>query len=134
VAFAAGDCKWWWEPLSGPQFFWPKKVPFDHAMENYVRVFELQGYRHCADSSFTLGWQKVALYEDEDGEFTHVAIQTDTGEWQSKMGPYEDIRHKTPEALKDKVYGTPKFYLTRRLTLWRKIQKHLTLRYCRSES
>ncbi len=124
VAFAADDYTRWWEPLSGPGFFWPKRtVPMDYAIQNYVRVFELMGYRRCDTEDFVSGFEKVAIYQDESGEFTHIARQTRAGDWQSKMGPYEDIRHDVTAALNDEVYGAPTIFLERRITAWRKIKK-----------
>ncbi len=133
VAFAAGDCNWWWEPDDEPGYFWPKSVPKDYAIENYIKVFELQGYSICSDNSLEKGFEKVAVYEDQNGGFAHVCRQIETGEWISKLGRCEDISHSSLQALADQVYGFPAHYLRRRITLWIRIQKRLRSFLCQSE-
>ena len=51
------------------------------------------------------GHEKVALYADDQGEWTHVARQLPDGWWTSKLGPDEDILHRTPQALAGDLYG-----------------------------
>ena len=78
------------------------------------------GYEVCPIGSRALepGVQKIALYVDEDGTPTHAARQLPSGEWTSKLGRAEDIRHKTLEALEGSAgqppgYGRAKLILKR---------------------
>jgi hypothetical protein len=102
-------------------------------IENYVKVFELRGYAVCPDSSFEQGFEKLAIYQEDDSSFTHIARQLPNGLWLSKLGPYEDVQHKTPEALTDDDYGFPSIYLRRRMTLWIRILRQIKSRWCKSE-
>jgi hypothetical protein len=52
-----------------------------------------------------LGYEKVALYADGNGEWTHAARQLADGWWTSKLGPDEDILYQTPQALVGDLYG-----------------------------
>jgi hypothetical protein len=54
------------------------------------------GYAPCAGDELEAGLEKVALYADEHGEWTHAAPQLPDGWWTSKLGPEEDILHRTP--------------------------------------
>ena len=49
--------------------------------------------------------EKVALYADDQGNWTHAALQLPDGWWTSKLGPDEDILHRTPQALLGNVSG-----------------------------
>jgi hypothetical protein len=77
------------------------------------------------------GFEKVAIYQHDDGGFTHVARQLYTGVWISKLGPYEDIEHKTPDALNSEDYGVPAVYLQRRLSIWIKLGRLMTFLWFR---
>lgn len=124
VAWAAKeDTSLWWEPIREPGCFWPNQLPMDYAFENYVKVFELEGYHRCVDSSPRPGFEKVAVYQCADGSFGHVARQMLSGAWTSKLGPHEDIEHPTPSALDCNHYGVPTVYLERRVSIWRKLTK-----------
>jgi len=133
VAWAAKeDREQWWEPRDEPGCFWPKSLPpLDDSFDRYVQLFELLGYNICADSSLTPGFEKVAIYQHDDGGFTHVARQLHTGAWISKLGPYEDIEHKTPDALNSEDYGVPTVYLQRRLSIWIKLGRLMTFLWFR---
>lgn len=126
VAWAAKeDTYLWWEPIREPGCFWPEELPMDYAFENYVKVFELFGYRRCVDSSLKSGFEKVAVYQCADGSFGHVARQVSSGAWTSKLGPHEDIEHSTLSDLDCDDYGIPTVYLERRVPIWRKLTKPL---------
>jgi len=135
IAFALGKCDVWWDPTEeGAGFYWPKKkVPMEDIFDNYIKLFEFKGFRQCADASFIPGFEKVALYRDIENAFTHVAKQDSRGLWLSKLGPFEDIEHKNPEALRDDSYGIPATYLQRKVTLWTKTQRLLIFIWCRAE-
>jgi len=124
VAWAVeGNCNRWWEPSNGPGHFWPKSLPMTYNFANYVGVFELAGYTLCSDASFVKGFEKVAIFQDVSGEFTHVAKQLATGSWTSKLGKCEDIEHMTVDVLISTDYGKPAVYLHRKITIWRKLKK-----------
>jgi hypothetical protein len=61
-----------------------------------VSAFECIGYEICAGGQLEEGYDKVALYVDQQGFWTHAAKQEGDSIWSSKIGEYEDIRHPTP--------------------------------------
>ena len=110
IAHAAEvDDLWWW-PADGPGIFWPPEAPKEETVESFIQAYAAIGYAVCESGNRDLepGFQKVALYVDEDGVPTHAARQLLTGEWTSKLGRSEDITHRTLEALEsseDSVLG-----------------------------
>lgn len=99
VAWAAGDPNRWWEP----GIYWPGPAGDDLAA--LTSVFAALGYARCDGNELEVGHEKVALYADDQGEWTHAARQLPDGWWTSKLGPEEDILHRTPEALVGDLYG-----------------------------
>jgi hypothetical protein len=83
IAWAAGDNERWWEPA-------------DPSL----------GYNTCADGSVRKGYQKVAIYADAAGAWTHAARQLSDGKWTSKLGVSEDIEHDAPQGVEGDCYGT----------------------------
>jgi len=112
----------WWEPIKEPGCFWPPSVPFDHSFRNYVKVFESLGYVECKDAFPENGLEKVALFKDLLGHFTHVSHQLENGTWSSKLGPFEDVRHDTNYSLEGKGakegYGYVSVLMKRRRQIW----------------
>ena len=67
--------------------------------------FAALGYAPCGGDELEAGHEKIALYADDQGEWTHAALQLPDGWWTSKLGPDEDIFHLTPQALVGDLYG-----------------------------
>jgi len=99
VAWAAGDASRWWEP----GIYWPGPAGDDLAA--LAGVFAALGYTPCGADELETGHEKVALYADDQGEWTHASRQLPDGSWTSKLGPDEDIVHRTPQALTGELYG-----------------------------
>lgn len=83
-------------------------------MASFAAFFRSFGFEECGDEGVETGFEKIALYGDEYGRFTHAARQTSSGKWTSKLGPDEDIEHAL-EGLQGKYAGTPKLFLKRPL-------------------
>ena len=123
IAWAADDVTRWWEPVASPVpgmllggYYWPDGVDTAVTLPNYVRVMRRQGFRECESSDLEVGWQKVAIYVDSQGVPTHAARQLESGQWTSKCGRLEDIRHNTLEAVgSPSIYGTVAAVLRRPL-------------------
>jgi hypothetical protein len=114
VAWAAtADRKNWWQAGNEPGYFWPNGVRDDGSFQSYVELFEWLGYRECNNRRIEIGYEKIALYAHPDGDFSHVSYQLFYG-WTSKLGDWEDIRHRTLEALEDDDYGTVRVLMKRR--------------------
>jgi hypothetical protein len=74
-------------------------------VDDLARAYETVGFVPCADGSPEPGFEKVALYGEPDGFYTHAARQLPGGRWTSKLGALEDIEHETPDDVVGGVYG-----------------------------
>lgn len=118
VAWAAlGDVGKWWQASDEPDHFWPRGILDDGSFQSYVELYEYLGYKRCESRRFEFFYEKVALFADADGEFSHVSYQL-FGGWTSKLGDCEDIRHNTLGALEGgQSYGDVARVMRRRSTL-----------------
>ena len=119
IAYAAGYTDRWWAHVDGPEdeYYWPgyaSRTPFIHSL---VEVFAGLGYEPSENADQEARYTKVALYVNEQGKWTHAAVQLTDGTWSSKLGPDEDIRHRTPESLTGASYGTVHCIMRRRRDL-----------------
>jgi hypothetical protein len=80
-------------------YYWPENVPRDESVRAFIAAFGTLGYVSCEDDTLENGFEKVAIYVDEDGIPTHMARQLQSGQWTSKCGELEDIEHETLESL-----------------------------------
>jgi hypothetical protein len=110
VSRAAGDASRWWEP----GIYWPGPPGDDLAA--LTGLFADLGYAPCAGDELEAGLEKVAIDADEHGEWTHAARQLPDGWWTSKLGPDEDILHRTPQALAGDLYGQVRAIMQRTTT------------------
>jgi hypothetical protein len=116
IAWAAGENfrNWWPDPLGIG--YWPPGVPRQVTTEAFMLAYGALGYTLCFDGALEVGMEKIALYgKGQPGVEvpTHAALQLESGEWTSKLGPFEDIYHATPEAVDGPVYGRVLCYLSR---------------------
>jgi hypothetical protein len=107
IAWAVGETDRWWEPSTNPAYYWPQEAPCDDKVESLVQALGTCRFEVCEDSSHEQGFEKIAIFGDDDGAFSHAARQTPDGKWTSKVGPFQDIVHKTLEALEgpEPAYG-----------------------------
>jgi hypothetical protein len=100
VAYIADDRLHRWEPEERGGWYWPPGLPKnDFTLSNYIRCFEYLNFRRCVDDSLEDGVEKIAVFVDDEGEFSHVSRQLEDGWWSSKLGFYEDISHPSNEVL-----------------------------------
>ena len=99
IAWSVGESDRWWQP----GIYWPAQPGDDLAA--LVALFASLGYEPCDHDGHEAGHEKVALYADAGGEWTHAARQRPDGWWTSKLGEGVDILHRTPRALVGEVYG-----------------------------
>jgi hypothetical protein len=78
-------------------------LPKEETLEAFILAYESEGYSKSdpPNSEFEVGFEKVAIYIDDKGVPTHAARQLSNGEWTSKLGSWEDIQHKTLDAVED---------------------------------
>ena len=99
-ALDISDC--WIEPYGliipspSPPYYWPENIPQDNRTETYVKLFEHYGFEVTDDPSIEDNNEKIVIYS-RDNEFQHVARQLPNGDWTSKIGKQEDIRHSLNE-------------------------------------
>jgi hypothetical protein len=87
-------------------------------MQAFVEAFASLGYKLCYNGALELGLEKIAIYgkvSPSTGEMTptHASLQLASGEWTSKMGRLEDIRHTAVDDVNGPVYGNPIYYMSR---------------------
>lgn len=105
VASSLGDYGRWWEPTPGDLYYWPDDANRDYSVESYVKMFEAQGFTECVSRVNEDGFEKIAIYSDGDGQFTHVAALRQSRRWSSKLGDWETIEHGSLECLEGEAYG-----------------------------
>lgn len=119
IAWALGETNRWYDPEFAPGFgcYWPDDVSRGRGVNAVAELFEkVAGYVHCGQSEgLEDGFQKICIYYDFHGDFGHVALQTASGKWSSKLGGREDIEHNQPNGLcgGSSSYGEIAFFMKR---------------------
>lgn len=88
-----------------PGYYWPFGAQRGRDLNALISCFEAIGYILCDNDELEDGFEKVALFADQWGVWTHAAKQLDNGHWSSKLGDCEDIMHEKPYHLNSKLYG-----------------------------
>jgi hypothetical protein len=114
VAWANGDDSVYWDPRKGIGMYWPRNLPRNYSVTTYVALFKDKGYEETAGPELELGYEKVAIFMSAERRFTHVSKQLPNGEWQSKIGHFEDIEHQALSSLQP-TYGSIYGYMKRTL-------------------
>jgi hypothetical protein len=98
IAYAAGDTsrKWDCTPVPIPGYYWPPEAKTGDYIDALESAFEVIGFTQCDNGDLEDGYEKVALYVDSNGKWTHAAKQLPDGNWSSKLGNAEDIAHRSP--------------------------------------
>ncbi len=111
-AWAGGDKKNIWLPTK-PYYIWFTNSKSER-LENFIDNYGYIGYKELTKSSeYEPGFEKIAIYVDEDGLPSHAARQKDNGCWTSKIGILEDVEHRTLECIEGDNYGMVKVILKR---------------------
>lgn len=93
-AWAACDhLNWMGPPGTAPWHSWPSDLPTWETLPNYMRAYEREGFVECASGQLEIGYEKIALFADDDGSPSHAARQLPSGRWTSKLGKGIDIEH-----------------------------------------
>jgi hypothetical protein len=113
IAWAVGDTqRWWWPGENKKEEYWPLGVKRERSREAFVAAFVSLGYAACDSEVFEAGYQKIALFENDEGP-THAARQLPNGRWSSKLGKMEDIEHALHD-LEGTVYGSVVLFMKRK--------------------
>jgi hypothetical protein len=95
---------------------WPAGAPRTVTIDAFMKAYATLGYKLCYDGSLEPGLQKIAIFgvgASGSEVPTHAALQLESGEWTSKLGPFEDVRHKTVDAVNGPIYGKAVCYMSR---------------------
>ena len=116
LAWAAGENfrNWWPDPFGVG--YWPQDVPREVTTEAFLRAYKTRGFTLCFDGALETDIEKIALYgTGAPGAETptHAALQLESGEWTSKLGSFEDVKHAVPADVDGPVYGHVICYLSR---------------------
>ena len=115
IAWAGGSTtKWYWpSPAPNSRSYWPPQVLRECSVRAFVQLFRTISYEVCCDGSLETGYEKIALFANNNGNPTHAARQLSDGTWTSKLGEEVDIVHRHPCDLNGRVYGKPVRYMKR---------------------
>lgn len=118
IAYAAGDESRKWQGYRESGYYWPEAATEGHTLEALTSAFARLGYSLCETGELEPEYEKVTLYVDQDGLWTHAAKQLPDGTWTSKLGNLEDIIHQTAEAVSgpDPAYGKVACFMKRKRT------------------
>ena len=115
IAWAASNTNLWWWPDNQYLYYWPVEVPREETITAFVKAYGLLGYSSCNSSDYEEGFEKIAVFTDDQGKPTHAARQLVSGHWTSKLGNLEDIDHEKLEDLCGSRYGSVAVILKRRI-------------------
>jgi hypothetical protein len=115
IAHAVGkNDKWWWptdEEVEG--VYWPAEAPREETMDAFIAACRTEGFSPCDSSELEPGFEKIALYLDDEGNPAHAARQLPSGRWTRKLGEWEDIEHSTLASIFCPNYGRSVKFLKR---------------------
>src|SRR2546430_15107859 len=86
IAWAAGDTSDCWWPADPDLSQWPDGVPRAETLEAFRAAFATLGYVVCDGAEVELGFEKIALFTNDQGVPKHAARQLPGGRWTSKLG------------------------------------------------
>ena len=107
IAYAAGDTANWWWPIPGSvkEVYWPAGVARSETLAAFRAAFATLGFTECSSEDPEPGFEKVALFANDQAVPLHAARQQVDGRWSSKLGEREDIEHALRD-LEGDAYGT----------------------------
>jgi hypothetical protein len=103
--------------LAGKGYFWPPGIGRNDTPDEWAEIFKRHGYELSNNSHHEQGFEKIAIYADDDGA-QHVARQQQDGKWSSKLGDGSDIEHLNLEILEGELYGSVVRVLKRHRPDW----------------
>jgi hypothetical protein len=105
IAWTANVITTWWWPVGPGKSYWPEGVPREVTLEAFRAAFATLGYVFCLGEEMEPGFEKTAVFADEQGVPKHAARQLPQEGWTSKLGKMEDIEHALSD-LTGPVYGS----------------------------
>ena len=121
ISWAMGrNDKPFWPSKQLTFYSWPIKLPRQdvgqETLANFVKAFRRLRYKPLIGKNYSLekGFEKVAIYVNNQGTPTHAARQLPSGVWTSKMGDEQDVEHINPSVLEGNGYGTVAIVMKRK--------------------
>ena len=107
IAHAVGDTgNWWWPvPPDAKEIFWPAGLTRAETLAAFHEAFGSLGFHQCSTEDPEPGFEKIALFANDQGVPLHAARQVASGRWTSKLGEREDIEHALHD-LEGEAYGS----------------------------
>ena len=105
IAWTANVTTDWWWPVGAGKTHWPDGVPRVVTLEAFRAAFATLGYVICPSEELEAGFEKIALFANDQGIPRHAARQLVSGRWTSKLGKMEDIDHALRD-LEGTLYGS----------------------------
>ena len=91
-------------PNNNQRVFWPKELPLDDSLENFIKMYNMFDYVECNnDLYYEDGYTKIAIYAINN-VVTHAALQLTENKWASKIGYSFGITHQL-KSLEGEKYG-----------------------------
>jgi hypothetical protein len=101
LAWAVGNNQKWFDTARFcVGYYWPPGIEREWSKAAIRKIFELYGY--IEESLFPHleeGYEKVAMYANDDGIPTHFSRQLRDGKWTSKLGELIDVQHEDLDCL-----------------------------------
>lgn len=110
-ALEVSDGFYW--PRRGREFRWLRFLPKEETLAAFQKLFEKVGYEVCEHGELEAGFKKVAVFE-KNGSPTHAARQLPDGNWTSKLGTHEDVKHSLA-AMSGGRYGDVALFLKKKI-------------------
>lgn len=116
IAFAMGIQDRWVDSISAPGHWWPPISECSMAKESLVKAFEYLGFEKTDDATFEQGFDKVVLFCDDKGNWTHAARIIAEGVEHSKFGQCWDAIHSGNGIFIGSSYGKEFAYMRRKIS------------------
>lgn len=113
IAWSMHDTGQWWDHTGRYGTYWPEGLPLNNRIETVILLFAAKGYTPCDSHEHEEGYEKIAIYELSGWGVQHIARQLQDGSWTSKLGEWEDIRHRSPLSVESDGYGRVSRYMKR---------------------
>src|SRR5438445_4857606 len=86
-AWAMHDQNDWYSPAPMAGYYWPPNLHRNTTVATFIELYRQEGqFLPCDDGELEDGFEKIALYVNENGNVTHAARQKPSGVWTSKLG------------------------------------------------
>ena len=115
IAWACEDTEKWYWPDPSNFYYWPEAIDREETIQAFKALFESLGYEVCENDEWEDGYQKVALFADQNNSPMHAARQLSNGIWTSKLGKDIDVEHHL-FAMEEGFYGNVCLFMKKPVT------------------